>query len=571
MKKWIGLIIILAALVLGGYYAMGMVTEKTLQKNISVINQTNGLTVHVDHFDRGLYTSKAMLNWQLHTQDRVIKGQNGQISTIPAQNYTIKMPLTIYNGPIIFSDSGLKFGLGYAHSDVSMPDEYVPQFASLFTDQSTKPNLSLSLFVSYLNKSHLHIDVPTFKLIFKQGGDIFQWGGMDSYIDVSSTMQNISGGFTVNGAQLVKNKMKATLGKVTSDYALHLTEAGIYLGDANLSLPSFLLSENDQNILDVEDFTARSSSDVDTGLFSSRFNTSLSKVVANGKTYGPLILEIALRNLDAGVLAEINNEVNKAQQGSDTERQQALLAMLPQLPKLLSKGAQFEVSKLNFVVPEGTIEGNMLIALPNGGTANPFQLLQKLVGHGKLQVPQAMLKQVIVASVKQKLLSQPSLQQAVIQQMKNTDTTRAAASVQPGASTTSTPSDTAVQAKADEPAATATATATAQPQPTEPVAGTATTPSPSVATPSEPGQPVSSAPVVQGQPPAGQVASGEAKPLTDAEIQQEAEVLADQKLSAMIHSGLVTLQGKEYVTELNLAEGQLTVNGKPFTQSMMQF
>ena len=47
MKKLIGLVVIIAALVLGGYYGMGLVTERTLKKNVAIINQSNCLFVDV--------------------------------------------------------------------------------------------------------------------------------------------------------------------------------------------------------------------------------------------------------------------------------------------------------------------------------------------------------------------------------------------------------------------------------------------------------------------------------------------------------------------------------------------
>jgi len=48
MKKLAGLIIILAVLILGGYYGMGFLTERTIKRNINVINQSNGLYADVE-------------------------------------------------------------------------------------------------------------------------------------------------------------------------------------------------------------------------------------------------------------------------------------------------------------------------------------------------------------------------------------------------------------------------------------------------------------------------------------------------------------------------------------------
>ena len=526
MKKIMGLVIILAALLLGGYYGMGLITERTIEKNVAIINQTNALFVDIDSYHRGWYTSTAVLNWRLHVPERVTKDQNGQTITVPAEDYKMQMPLTVYHGPIIFVDNTVKFGLGYARSQLQIPQPYAQKFDNQFTPDSIKPTLNLSLFVNYLNKSSFHIDLPKFKLIAKGTGDQFEWDGMDSNLTVSSNMQNIDGSFTIDGISLLKNKMKATLVKLSSDDDLHQTANGLYLGQASLTMPSFQIMENQQKILDVEQFSVRSSSDIENDLFNSHFQASLDKVTSLGKTYGPAVVELSLKNLDAQVLAQINAQANQIQQGTDRERQQALLAILPELPKLFSKGAQFEVSKLSFVVPEGKIEGNLLISLPTDSASNPFQLLQKVSGHGSLKVPQPLLKEMVTALVRQRQANESPLQQAMIQQMNNNAPPQDAQN----------PS-TDAEAKSDH--------------------STTSTPENN-----------------QAQPQTKETTSGEdapTKPLTAAESEQQIQTQTDEKLSQMVQSGLLSLQGNEYVIDISLEAGQLTVNGKPFTSAMIQF
>ena len=356
---------------------------------------------------------------------------------------------------------------------------------------------------------------------------------MDSNISVSSNWQNIDGNLIVDGALWTKNKIKATLGKVSSEYALHQSEAGLYLGEASLSFPSLVVMDDKQKIVDIEKFGLHSSSSVEKGLFNSSFKASLDKMTGQGKIYGPALLEMSIKNLDAKVLADINQQANKMQQGADNDRQQALLAMLPELPKLFSKGAQFEITKLSLVMPEGLIAGDLLISLPKGDSGNPFQLLQKVQGHGILKVPVAVLKELVMASVKQKLLSQPTLQQAMVQQIK-----------------TNTPTAGQVAVVAPEAAA-----------------------APEAAVPT-----VVVAPAVPAVAPASDTKSNptqenqdQNKPMTAADVELQATEQTDRKLSTLVQAGLLSVQGTEYVIELNLQQGQLSVNGKPFNPAMMQF
>ena len=100
-------------------------------------------------------------------------------------------------------------------------------------------------------------------------------------INVSSNLKNISGDFTLDGINVIKDKMKGVLGKVTSDYSLHKSEDGLYLGHAGVSVPSLVVTQEGNPLFDFTLFKAYSENTVDGGLFESHFKTSLEKAISN--------------------------------------------------------------------------------------------------------------------------------------------------------------------------------------------------------------------------------------------------------------------------------------------------
>lgn len=434
MKKFIGLVVILAALVLGSYYGMGYLTEQKVKESLNFVNRSNGLAASIVEYKRGWFTSKALLSWQVHVPEQTVEN-NGQTQTTPAKDYKMQMPVTIYHGPVIVSKHGVKFGLGYAHTKLAMPPEYTEQFNNLFTNESTKPNIVVDFFVNYFGNSSIDMSVPAFKLFAKDGNATFEWMGMSTTTSVSSDLDKVGGNITVDGLTFKKDKIDTKMSTITSEYNLHKTDKGLFLGDASLSFPSFVVMDSDKKLFELGQFDIHSDSDIEDGLFSSHFKTSVEKIVANSQTYGPGNLEVAVRNLDADALARINEQAQQVQQGTDAERQRAMLAMLPELPKLFSKGAEFEVTEMNFVMPQGTVEGNLLVSLPKGEMGNPFELMQKIQGNGKLKMPAAVVKQLMTESIKQKMMSpqaQTDGQTAAAttqptQQQSNPDTTAQAA------------------------------------------------------------------------------------------------------------------------------------------------
>lgn len=418
MKKLAGLIIILAVLILGGYYGMGFLTERTIKKNIEVINQTNGLFANIEEYNRGWFTSDAQVKWRLHVPERIVKDDNGNSQTVAAQDYQTNMPLHICHGPFIFCNNKVRFGVGYAETEFPIPEQYVKQFDEQFTKESTKPQLDLNIFVNYFLRSSLELEVPEFKLIAKDGSGTFTWKGLESNLNVSSNKDQVDGDFVIDGLIFNKTDTTVTLDKVTTEYDLHQTKAGLYLGDASFNLPSFDVTVKNESTVNIKDLTMSSSSDIDDNLFNTHFSLGVKSILANKKIYGPGELEMSLKNLDADVLAKINQQANAMQNGTEAERQQAMMAMLPELPKLFSKGAEFEISKCNFKIPEGSIDGNLLVSLPKGDNENPFELMQKVQGHAKLKMPAALIKQLIQQSVMQQMAKQPDLQQTLVQQLQ---------------------------------------------------------------------------------------------------------------------------------------------------------
>ncbi|WP_426741064.1 DUF945 family protein, partial [Pseudomonas aeruginosa] len=53
--------------------------------------------------------------------------------------------------------------------------------------------------------------------------------------------------------------------------------------------------------------------------------------------------------------------------------------------------------------------------------------------------------------------------------------------------------------------------------------------------------------------------------------EQIASMQVDKQINELEQSGLITVDGKDYVIEMSLSEGKFTVNGKPFDPSMMKF
>lgn len=388
MKKTLMFMMVSMVIVLGGYYGTGVITERALQKNIDVLNQSNGLVVTLKQYNRGWFHSQAQLVWTLTVPERSASNSQGTQDKV----FTIDFPLHIFHGPLMFVQSGLKLGFGYACADVSLPPMYEKLFYATYDVKSTKPLLHINVFVNYLNKTTIQLQVPTFNLLSKDGNSRFQWLGMKTDIAVSSNKKHLLGHMAITGFTWFNNGIKGVLGLVKSDYDLHQSSENIYTGNALLKLPSIVVFEGTKKLARISGVVLQSNSDINKGLFSSTFTGSIQSGTFRDQIFGPAVLNIIISNLDATILADINQKIAQTQQRSDQERQRLLLSLIPDVTHLLSKGAKLHVSKFNINMPKGHVTLNMGVSFQKSNNPNIFQLIQHIEGAGTIKITSSILQ-----------------------------------------------------------------------------------------------------------------------------------------------------------------------------------
>jgi uncharacterized protein YdgA (DUF945 family) len=406
MKKIIIIVLVFVVVVLGGYFSTGLITERTLRKNLHTLNQANGFSVDLVGYHRGLFKSTADLTWRMEMPEKIMKKDDGRALVAPPKQYTFDMPLVVYHGPVVFGGGHIRFGLGAAHGQLSLPASYLSEFSNVFTTESTQPQLTIKLFVTYLNKTQFEAEVPAFQLVTKKENSQFEWLGMNSDLRFSPENTRLKGHLILDGLRLTREKFRVVLNKLNSEYNIYKANNGLFLGEAHLNLPVLQVTDKKQTAFELKQLDINSKSTLQNDLFGSSFHVVFENLVSRDKNYGPGELDVAINSLNATVLVELNQHINQLHQANTMggEAQQILLSLLPNLPKLLEKGAVFEVSTLKLALPEGEIDGAIRLAFPQSEGEGPMQVLPKIEGEGHLKMPASFLKTVLIRSFKQQLL-----------------------------------------------------------------------------------------------------------------------------------------------------------------------
>lgn len=378
MKKLTATLVSLAAVTLVAYYIMGSVVENTFNKQLNAIPKNPVFGMKLDEYKRGLFSATANLVVDVHTPEKIVDAT----VVAKAEDIQFTLPLEISHGPFIVTDYGVRFGMG---------------------EVSTSPQSHFSALVSYFNHTIWGYNFPGFSMT---SNDVkFQWKGFSTRASISSNVDDIDSKFTFFGIEGSSDRSLVKIDKIDWHLNLNQTKDGLWLEQFHLTLPAVVIQEQDKKSIELEALDFKVGSDEANGGLNIDWNLSLNKVLAEGKTYGPIAIHLSLKNLDAVTMAKTHKlEWEMLQNNQPPELQIATLAF--QLPQLLSRGAELELSTFNVTLPEGNVTGNFKLSLPKNESGDINQLLKKAKGEGQFKASIDAVKALIISLNKQESSTQ---------------------------------------------------------------------------------------------------------------------------------------------------------------------
>lgn len=419
MRKWlyVALIAVILAILSVAYYITGVRAEKEFERFLESAENFPNVTVTADHYQRGWIKSTVHINAVLH-QPAQQYTQDDEIKTLPAQDISFSFNTDIYHGPIIVENNHVSLGLGYAQAEIPLPNEVLSQFDNLFTADSIKPTFVVSLLLKYRDRLDVGFDVPAFELTSKDKQAQINWKGFESLWKLTAKLSRTRGHVKFNGATFKNHEAHGEMGSMYLKYDLEDTTSQILSGNASLNLQSVLFSPAGGSSLVVHGFQAATINHVHDGLVSSSLKADVSDLSFHGVDYGPGVLNVSATNLDAKALNQIQEQLQAVNGSdlSDAQQQVLLLTILPELPRLLGKGATFEVKQFQVSVPEGLILATADIKLPHQEKSdpNPLQLLNQLQANANVEVPVLWLNNMAIDLLKFKIEQNQLMQKEII-------------------------------------------------------------------------------------------------------------------------------------------------------------
>lgn len=390
-------VVVLALLVIGIPYLLGMQAKRMYERNIEVIAQQTALPIRSTSYHEGIFTSSALTEFKV-----------GQV--------TIQLHHKIFHGPIIFDRStakpnGLHFGLAWIrHSITFVPP--IPEYENLRQAVAEKDLLSWKTLIAFNGDMKNYIYSPAVQHITKEGMSI-AWEGMNGEISSDRQYKNFSGALKMPGLKLKTSNFDGGFKELNEDFHSARVEYNLWVGKWTYSLQAAELNTANAKRYELQALNWDSEAKLENQLYQVRAGMQLNLVHTPIGQYGPFVMHAQLINLDPEGLGLLQEQMGKPAVASLEERSEMKAA----LRKLLLKTPTLVVDNTQLSFPEGevSVDARLSMGGPNldaGGTENSghgWMYMNTLEGTVKALVAPEVLQKFLAISLEKEVYAKPEV------------------------------------------------------------------------------------------------------------------------------------------------------------------
>lgn len=356
MKKGVvGLLIVLAILVLISPGLIGRLAEKSMDENLDwAATETQELTVTSQGFDRGWFSSEGQ--HRVAIRDGDLRDALLGLAAVQSDNEIPELIIDtrLDHGLVPFSsmtrDKGsLMPGLGSAVSTLSLeyPDGVKYDLPGTIY---SKVGLSGDL------ESNLIVETGS----YSKGGETATWGDVDVLVTTSPSSSVVGFDGSVDSLSFVSLADDVRTGKIEFAGEQRKTRFGFSVGDAAVSMASVTVP-SPQGAQTLGPMSVATDAELDGDRVSGSSEVRFDNLPVPRVGPSNVIIDVAMTDVDGAALGNLVRALDNVDvylSGDDM-----MVAMEPDLQRLLASGFELNFDRIGFVTPQGAMEMELLLAL----------------------------------------------------------------------------------------------------------------------------------------------------------------------------------------------------------------
>ena len=363
MKKLIIFLLILASITLILPKFIGGVVESEHQTIVNKLNENPALTIKSSSFTRHWFTAEAIT-------EITILLQNEDIHDI-----TITIDENVSFGPVILTNKGLNFALGYSQARVKVDEDFIDTAIEDFI----KDKIQLNGLITFAK--HININMNIDELTNKVDGNTVTFKKAVAHFTIENN-NRLFGNFDWDGLNASNNEESLSLGPVSFSLDQTLIVGDYYhgnaisTGDFNFKMAAIISKLAAGNtIFAIDNIVFNAESALQDDLMTIALNSRADKVSYIGQTLESAKLAAVFKDFNISIMQEINTilaALSTEAEPTFSEIQQQKLSQL--ITTLLADDPRLEISELSVQTSEGKIASSMQVSF-NKSLFEPNQVM----------------------------------------------------------------------------------------------------------------------------------------------------------------------------------------------------
>ncbi|MEW6143804.1 MAG: YdgA family protein [Thermodesulfobacteriota bacterium] len=407
MRRVIIVIVLIVVLALFGLpYWFGIRTEKVYNDIIDTYSGTGNVSIVEKSYEKGWLNSRAKTTF-------VIK--NGDAELIKLEETD-----TIYHGP--FPVQAVLSGLGGLTPVMAVIDSklvLVPADESEFSNFIKKlPPASLLTRLSMDGGGITDITMPGIESEQGEEGEKLKWQGLTGDVKFSPEFKDVDTELKSPGLNITGKESDVSVTGIAADSRLKYVgpENKYPVGDINFTVAEVAIRTKDESSGGYDNFSITGieltgTSTESEGLLNSTHSLGFRELDAGGGKYGPGGYELAIRNIDMESWIKIQELLKNNQKAPQTEEQRQIFMteLMKIVPGLIKKSPEIELTKLNIMTADGSIDGHLKISVDGTGmdnpelASNPLFLIAAIKADARVAVTKSLLETIITDYKKEEI------------------------------------------------------------------------------------------------------------------------------------------------------------------------
>lgn len=402
MKKLRLLIIVILSAVILLPYMLGFEIKSRYRGLLSQFEES-GYQLASHEYDQGFYHSQArsVLALPVYTPE----GKQADIR--------IKVVSDITHGPYTLEQGWIgdltRFTTNFFHADKAL-------FPAEYQDQVTTT-------MAFNGDGKTSIDLPalTAPITFENNISL-DFKGLQGQVDFNVIEGKVLAEATAEGLTFSSpGQGRLQLGKVIlkSDSSRGIADLMLGKGEFTIDAVSMNDFKRDLNV-QVSDIAISADAYEQNETVNMTAEYAVQSLVMNREHYGPAVIELELHSIAAEAMGRIQENLREMQQQHIPPEQQGMAMMgvfMSVLPALLERNPGFSLKKMEINTPDGKVLANLSLTADSMSIADisvADNMLKKLVGEASLQIPEKLLKKMMMSASRQEIYAQ------LLQQKKDT-------------------------------------------------------------------------------------------------------------------------------------------------------